>query len=212
MSSMHHNGRLKLYPVKLKPVLKEYIWGERNLEKFGIILPEGNTAEVWEASFDPDGISIISNGMYKGMRLVDYISMMGKEAIGANLNNSDIFYFPLLLKLIDPKPGARNIYNEIPGNDKYFSLELYSAAGEIKELADGSKFFIYLFLEGNAMLNYTRGRLPVTAGESIFIPASMGAFTLKGDFKALKLYVPDIQLDMIALGSTQILVKNEIVR
>ena len=339
---MHHRGRLKLYPIKLEPVFKNYIWGGRNLEKFGVILPEGKTAEVWEVSCHPDGISIISNGMYKGLSLVDYISMMGKDAVGTDIYNSNIFYFPLLLKLIDAsdklsvqvhpddryandnengesgkheawyiidaKPGAQIIYNVIPGIDKdefiesvnkseidrclnymnvfsgdvidiypgtihsigagivlaeiqqnsnltyrlydydrmdikgikrplnmkkaldvmdfapndrkekalgidlrintgahksfklankFFSLEIYWVAGEIEENTDGSKFYIYLFLEGKAMVTYLRGRIPVKAGESILIPASLGKFAMKGDFKALKMYVPDMQLDII---------------
>jgi mannose-6-phosphate isomerase len=81
--------------------------------------------------------------------------------------------------------------------NKYFSLEIYWVAGEIEENTDGSKFYIYLFLEGKAMVTYLRGRIPVKAGESIFIPASMGEFTMKGNFKALKMYVPDIQSDII---------------
>ena len=340
---MHHRGRLKLYPIKLKPVFKNYIWGGRNLEKIGVILPEGKTAEVWEVSCHPDGISIISNGMYKGLSLVDYISVMGKDAVGTDIYNSEYVNFPLLLKLIDAsdrlsvqvhpddryandnengelgkheawyiidaKPGAQIIYNVIAGIDKkdfiesvnkseidqclnymnvfagdvidiypgmihsigagivlaeiqqnsnltyrlydydrmdkkgnkrtldikkaldvidfapcdrkekalgidlrinagshksfklankYFSLEVYWVEGEIEEHTDESKFYIYLFLEGEAIVNYLNGRIFVKAGESIFMPASLGKFTMKGNFKALKMYVPDIQLDIIA--------------
>ena len=332
-----------LYPIKLKPVFKNYIWGGRNLEKFGVILPAGKTAEVWEVSCHPDGISKISNGMYVGLSLEEYITMMGKDAVGTDNYDSKIFVFPLLLKLIDAsdklsvqvhpddnyaknnengesgkheawyiidaKPGAQIIYNLIPGIDKedfiesmnkseidqclnymnvfsgdvidiypgmihsigagivlaeiqqnsnltyrlfdydrmdkkgnkrtlnikkaldvidfvpnnrkrkalgidlqinagahksfklankYFSLEVYWVEGAIEEHTDGSKFYIYFFLEGGAIVNYLNGRVSVNAGEAIFIPASMGKFTIKGKFKALKMYVPDIPLDIIA--------------
>jgi len=70
--------------------------------------------------------------------------------------------------------------------------------GQIEEHTDGSKFFIYLFLEGEAIVNYPNGRISVNAGESIFIPASMGNYTIKGKFRALKMYVPNIQSDIIA--------------
>jgi len=332
-----------LYPIKLKPVFKNYIWGGRNLEKFGVILPEGKTAEVWEVSCHPDGISIISNGMYEGLSLIEYISMMGKDAVGTDIYNSEYVNFPLLLKLIDASdklsvqvhpddryandnedgelgkheawyiidaiPGAQIIYNVIAGIDKegfiesvnkseidqclnyidvfsgdvidiypgmihsigagivlaeiqqnsnltyrlydydrkdikgnkralnikkaldvmdfvpnnrkgkasgidlqinassyksfklankYFSLEVYWVIGEIEENTDGSKFYIYLFIEGKVIVHFLNGKISVKAGESIFIPASMGKFTMKGNFKALKMYVPDIQLDIIA--------------
>ena len=331
-----------LYPIKLKPVFKNYIWGGRNLEKLGITLPAGKTAEIWEVSCHPEGVSTISNGMYVGLSLEEYIGILGKDAAGTDHYDRDIFSFPLLLKLIDAsdklsvqvhpddvyandnengkqgkheawyiisaKPGAQIIYNLIPGTDKedliesvehneigqrlnyvnvfagdvidifpgmihsigagivlaeiqqnsnltyrlydyervdkkgvkrplnikkaldvidfvpnnrkekalgidmrinsgahksfklankYFSLEVYWVDGEVKEHADGSKFYIYLFLEGEAIVNYSNGRIAVKAGESIFIPAAMGEFTIKGKFKALKMYVPDMQSDII---------------
>ena len=82
--------------------------------------------------------------------------------------------------------------------NKYFSIEIYWVAGEIEENTDGSKFYIYLLTEGKGIVDFSDGRVSVEAGESIFIPASMGKFTMKGNFKALKMYVPDIQLDVIA--------------
>ena len=331
-----------LYPLKFKSVYKDYIWGGRNLEKVGKILPEGKIAESWEVSCHPDGISTISNGIFEGLSLVEFIKMMGKDAVGTDIYDNKKVYFPLLLKLIDAsdklsvqvhpdndyasvnengelgkreawyiiaaKPDARIIYDVILGIDKesfinavnkneidnclnyinvfpgdvidiypgiihsigagivlaeiqqnsnltyrlydydrkdkkgnkrplnikkaldvmdfapnnrkekalgidlqinsgayktfklankYFSLEIYNVVGEIEENTDGSKFYIYLFIEGEAFVDYLNGVVSVKAGESIFIPASMGEFTIKGSFKALKMYVPDLQMDVI---------------
>lgn len=331
------------YPLKFKAVYKDYIWGGRNLEKFGKILPEGKIAEVWEVSCHPDGISIISNGIFEGLSLVEFIKMMGKDAIGTDIYDSKNMYFPLLLKLIDAndklsvqvhpddnyanvnengelgkheawyiidaKPDAQIIYNVISGIDKenfikavnkneidnclnyinvfpgdvidiypgiihsigagivlaeiqqnsnltyrlydydrrdekgnkrplnikkaldvmdfvpinrnekalgidlqinpgayksfklankYFSLEIYNVNGEIEENTNGSKFYIYLFIEGEAFVDFSNGIISVKAGESIFIPASMGKCIIKGSFKALKMYVPDLQVDVIS--------------
>lgn len=331
-----------LYPMKFEPVFKNYIWGGRNLEKFGVVLPEGKTAEIWEVSCRPDGLSIISNGMYEGLSLVEYISLMGEDAMGTDLYNREHVGFPLLLKLIDAsdklsvqvhpddryandhengesgkheawyiidaKPGAQIIYSVIPGIDKadfiesinegeidqylnymnvfagdvidicpgvvhsigagivlaeiqqnsdvtyrlydydrtdkegnkralnikkaldvmdfvpndrkekasgidlrinagshktfklankYFSLEIYWIASKIEENSNGSKFYIYLLIEGKAIVNFLNGEISVKAGEAIFIPAAMGRFAMKGNFKALKMYVPDIQSDII---------------
>ena len=331
-----------LYPLKFKPVYKDYIWGGRNLEKVGKILPEGNIAESWEVSCHPDGMSIISNGIFEGLSLVEFIKMMGKDAVGTNIYDNKKTYFPLLLKLIDArdklsvqvhpdnnyanvnehgelgkreawyiidaKPDAKIIYNTISGIDKesftkavseneidsclnyinvfpgdvidiypgiihsigagivlaeiqqnsnltyrlydydrkdkegnkrplhikkalevmdflpqnrkemakgidlqinpgsyktfklankYFSLEIYNINGQIEESTDGSKFYIYLFIEGEASVDSLNYTISVKAGESIFIPASMGKFTIKGNFKALKMYVPDLQSDVI---------------
>ena len=46
----------KFYPLKFTPVLKDYIWGGRNLEKLGRLLPpDGVIAETWEIAAHKDG-------------------------------------------------------------------------------------------------------------------------------------------------------------
>lgn len=331
-----------LYPLKFKPLYKDYIWGGRNLERVGKVLPEGNTAESWEVSCHPDGMSTISNGIFEGLSLCNFVKMMGKDALGTNIYDNKRAYFPLLLKLIDArdklsvqvhpdnnyadvnelgelgkreawyiidaKPGAKIVYNVVAGTDKesfikamdkkeigtclnsmnvfpgdvidiypgmihsigagivlaeiqqssnityrlydydrkdkdgngrqlnikkaldvmnfvpnnrkekalgidlqinpgsyktfklankYFSLEIYNVIGEIAESTDGSKFYIYFFIEGEASVDSLNNTISVKAGESIFIPAAMGKFTIKGSFKALKMYVPDLQADVV---------------
>jgi mannose-6-phosphate isomerase len=56
-----------LYPLKFIPVYKDYIWGERSLERFGRALPQDRIAESWKISCHPGGISIISNGIFMGL-------------------------------------------------------------------------------------------------------------------------------------------------
>lgn len=57
-----------LYPLKFKPVFKDYIWG-RNLSRFRKNLPDGIVAESWELACHPDGMSIVENGAFKGENL-----------------------------------------------------------------------------------------------------------------------------------------------
>lgn len=70
------------YPLKFKPNYKDYLWGGRNLEKLGKVLPEGIVAESWEVSTHRDGISIIDNGKFKGMKFNDFIEEYRYEALG----------------------------------------------------------------------------------------------------------------------------------
>lgn len=332
-----------LYPLKFKPLYKDYIWGGRNLEKLGKVLPEGRIAESWEVSCHPEGKSIISNGIFENYSLSEFIRIKDKYAIGESIYDGKNMKFPLLLKLIDAKdklsvqvhpdndyakvnengesgkheawyiidakPDAGIIHNVIPGTDKEsfmeairknkiesclnyvnvfagdvidiypgtvhsigegivlaeiqqnsnityrlydyerkdrkgnrrplnvkkaldvmdfsgknrkgkstgikmqinsgvhktfklanknFSIEIYDAAGETEEDADGSKFCIYLFINGKAIVDYLKGTVQIKAGESIFIPASMGKYIVKGSFKALKTYVPELQSDIVS--------------
>lgn len=78
-----------------------------------------------------------------------------------------------------------------------FSVELYDINGMIEEKANGDKFYIYIFLEGNAEIYYDKGKIKVFKGDSILIPANLGKYVFSGKFKALKTYIPDIYQDII---------------
>lgn len=331
-----------LYPLKFKPVFKDYIWGGRNLEKFGKQLPPGKVAESWEISCHPNGESVVLSGEFAGLPLPELIQKYGRELIGTALPDKDVAKFPLLVKLIDAndrlsvqvhpddnyalshengelgkfemwhilsaKPGAKLIYGIRPGitreifaqavkenrieeclssvevkpgdtlnipaglihaigegivlaeiqqnsdttyrvfdynrvdkngqtrplhiekaidvinfksldcqerapglaikmdkhsskkyliANKYFAVELLEVKGSVLENADGSKFYVYVLTEGEGILKYEGGTIPVSLGESFLIPASMGFYSLEGSFKALKAYVPDLDSDIV---------------
>lgn len=331
-----------LYPLKFKPVYKDYIWGGRNLEKLGKVLPDGIVAESWEISCHPDGVSIVANGDFEGRSLPDLVKELGRELLGSALEQKDIDKFPLLVKFIDAndnlsvqvhpddnyafihengeygknemwyiisaEPGAKLIYDVVPGTTRenfadavksnsiasclksievfpgdvinipaglihaigkgivlaeiqqnsnttyrvydydrvdkkgskrplhiekaldvidfnatgrkekfrglkiqpdsdyikkvlvvcrYFAVEQYTLNGTLNETADGRKFYLYTFTEGDAELTYGNNILPVRAGESLLIPASLGTYSIQGNAKLLKSYVPDISKDII---------------
>jgi len=330
------------YPLKFKPVYKNYLWGGRNFEKFGRKLPEGIIAESWEISCHPDGISIVSNGEFSGMPLPQLIQKFGRQLVGKSLSEKDVSKFPLLVKFIDANdrlsvqvhpddayaqlheneygknetwyiiyahPGSKIVYGVKPGTtkdifaraisenrveeylryievfpgdvfnvpagllhaigegivlaeiqqnsnstyrvydynrldkngnkrplhiqkaldvidfelsgriekskgleikigrcsikkylvaNKYYSIELYDIKEKTEEIADGSKFYIYVFVDGEGKINYESGSIQVKCGESILIPATMGAYSLEGNIKFIKSYVPDIKYDIIA--------------
>lgn len=331
------------YPLKFEPTYKKYIWGGRNLERLGKILPKGKIAESWEVSCQEDGMSTISNGIFKGQRLLDLIKETGNLVIGSALIHNGKVEFPLLFKLIDAnrplsvqvhpndkyayifenkssgkheawyivsaKPGARIAYSVIPGinksvfikaikdnkvasclhylnvlpgdiidispgvlhsigagivlaeiqqnsnityrvfdfdrtdrkglkrplhlkkaldvlnfdtdrkkakfrglsvklegdstqtytiANKYFSVELLKIDGEVAQETNGCRFYIYYMLEGKAVLQHQNGFTSFEKGESVLIPASMGKFSLSGQCKVLKTYVPDIEKNIIA--------------
>jgi len=91
-----------LYPLKFKPLYKDYIWGGRNLEILGKALPDtGIVAESWEVSCHKNGSSIIANGEFEGMSLPELLNHLGRKLIGNSLSQKDVDKFPLLIKFID---------------------------------------------------------------------------------------------------------------
>ena len=59
-----------IYPMKLKPATKDYVWGGTRLKREWKKPSEGDViAESWELSCHNDGMSVIENGEYAGMPL-----------------------------------------------------------------------------------------------------------------------------------------------
>ncbi len=81
---------MELYPLKLKAVLKDYIWGGTRLrDAYGKQSDLDKVAESWEMSVHPDGPSTIVNGPAAGMTLPAYLKEVGQDEP------------PILIKLID---------------------------------------------------------------------------------------------------------------
>ncbi|MDR3185243.1 MAG: class I mannose-6-phosphate isomerase [Christensenellaceae bacterium] len=84
---------------KLKPVLKDYIWGGERLKcEWGKEGEADRIAESWELSAFPQNESCVDNGAYKGYTI---------SALGEKIPNifgekvRDLSCFPLLIKIID---------------------------------------------------------------------------------------------------------------
>ncbi len=82
--------------------------------------------------------------------------------------------------------------------NQYFAVELFTGKGSVKQIADGSKFQVYLLTEGTGEIRYSDGTVPVNCGESVLIPATLGEYILKGEFQALKAFVPDLESDLLS--------------
>ncbi|MGI6668364.1 MAG: type I phosphomannose isomerase catalytic subunit [Acetivibrionales bacterium] len=329
-----------LYPLKFKPLYKDYVWGGRNLASLGKKLPpSGIVAESWEIACHKNGTSIVANGEYEGMSLADLIMRYGRKIIGNALPDKDIEKFPLLVKFIDAennlsvqvhpddafvqtyengeygknemwyiisaKPGARLVYDVVPGTtrekfaetieknnvesclksiqvfpgdvinipagivhaigkgiilaeiqqnsdttyriydygrtgrelhiekalqvidfksegrkekyrgielslgagcskktvvaNQYFCTEIYdiNINGEIHEIADGSRFYIYVLISGSGTIAWNGGKTGVKTGDSVLVPAALGEYSLSGNFTALKTYVPNLFIDVV---------------
>jgi len=96
---MMHN----IYPMFFDPVLKDYIWGGRNLAKYGWKLPEtGPVAESWEISSHEDGMTHVINGPLAGKSLLEVLNLLGTSLVGTkNKWALERGKFPLLVKILD---------------------------------------------------------------------------------------------------------------
>lgn len=102
---------IEKYPMKLKPVLKDIIWGGTRLAaEFGKSNNSNNfnnsnnpnqkiqkIAESWELAVRKNGVNIIENGKYAGQTLEDLFKL-DKSIVSQNYSGGK---FPLLIKFID---------------------------------------------------------------------------------------------------------------
>ena len=103
--------------VKLKPVVKSYIWGGSYFQQFKNIDLDV-VSELWELSLRGLDSSIIDSGKNKGKRLDEILS---KEDIGPVADQMP--FFPLLIKLIDAK---ENLSIQVHPSDEYAIKKLNS--------------------------------------------------------------------------------------
>ena len=96
--------------VKLKPAVKDYIWGGQKLKNYGKTASSDIIAETWELSFRPDAPTLIDSGPHSGEPLY---KVAKKEDIGSN--PASFPFFPVLIKLIN---SADNLSVQVhPGDD-----------------------------------------------------------------------------------------------
>jgi len=169
-----------MYPIKLTPALKDFIWGGDNLKtKWGKQTDKDIIAESWELSCHKDGPSIISNGEYKGMSLQELIdknpAFAGKKALNFQ-------FFPILIKLIDAKT---NLSIQVHPSDEY-ALENEGQFGKsemwyIVDAKDGSGVYcgfkekysmdeVAKALKENRILDILNF-IEVKKGDCIYIPS-----------------------------------------
>ena len=97
--------------IKLRPYIKEIVWGGNTLRNYGKQAPYSNIAECWELSLHEEGSSIIASGINEGKTLD---SVLTKEDVGSKCNKFP--FFPTLIKLID---ADRELSVQVHPSDEY---------------------------------------------------------------------------------------------
>ena len=104
-----------MYPLLLRPALKDYLWGGTKLKtEYGYQTDAQKAAEAWVLSCHQDGQNTVLNGEYKGRTLSEVLSLWGAGALGSKA--AAFPYFPLLIKLIDAKD---KLSVQVHPNDDY---------------------------------------------------------------------------------------------
>ncbi len=314
-----------MYPLKFENIYFEKVWGGQALSTIRDNVPQGDIGESWDVACHENGVSIVTNGKYKGMRLDKLIEEKGEGLLGKELVGRK---FPLLIKFLSPNEklsvqvhpndkyaakyengelgkteawyiveanedayivlgtngcskeefqksiedgtvenymnkinvkkgdvyylksglihtmGPGVIVAEIQQNSdttyrvydygrgrethvkkaldvirfdsegrkregllvekdgysktyyclsEHFSLEIYNIFLSMVEESDNDRFYIFTAVEGEGRIYYNKGKVDFKRGESIFIPATLGEYSIQGNCKLIKSYVPDVE-------------------
>ncbi len=97
---------MSLYPLKLRPIFKERIWGGTRLAtRFAKALPpQTRIGESWELVDLPQDKSIVANGTLAGHSIADLVDRYGDRITGTPSFPSP---FPVLIKLLDAQAQAK---------------------------------------------------------------------------------------------------------
>lgn len=174
-----------LYPLLFEPVLKDYIWGGRTLEKLGRALPpQGPVAESWEIAGHDDGTTVVSNGRFAGQSLTGVQEQLGLDLIGRNnawaLERDK---FPLLIKLLDAsRPLSVQVHpeddyalahegNELGKTEMWVVLDAEPGAELILGVQEGTTRELFGQAIADGALEPYMHRVTVQAGDHICVPA-----------------------------------------
>ncbi len=166
------------YPLAFEPVYKDYVWGgSRIAAAFDRPGAPARTAESWEVSAHPDGMSVVSNGSLKGRTLAELVRDHGADLLGSRVGAGP---FPLLVKLIDAH--ERLSVQVHPGDDTAarFGGEAKTEMWHVLEADPGARVFAGLRRgvdEASLRAALAAGtaeallqEVPVRRGDTVFVP------------------------------------------
>jgi mannose-6-phosphate isomerase len=172
---------MTLYPLTFKPILKERVWGGRNLQRlYHKPLPPGAPiGESWEISDRPGDASVISNGPLAGRDLRWLMEHHAGELLGER--QRAVQRFPLLIKILDaheklslqvhpPAAKASELGGE-PKTEMWYVAEAVPGAELFVGLKRGVTRAGFEAKIGDGTVADCFQRLTVEKGDVMFLPS-----------------------------------------
>lgn len=117
----------QLYPLVFKPNLHTIVWGGSRLKPWKQMPNNGDPiGESWEVSAVPSSPSIVDNGCWAGMSLIDVINKLPIEFLGRSVAKKYGNKLPLLVKFID---AEKDLSIQVHPDDK-MALREHNKSGK----------------------------------------------------------------------------------
>lgn len=172
---------MKKYPLLMRPVPREILWGGDKLKsEYAKVAPFEKIAESWELTVRDDGVSIIANGEYAGISMDRYIALGKSDVLGTNCLKYD--RFPLLIKFIDAADNlsvqvhpddeyALSVENEFGKTEMWYIADAEPGAKLVYGLNDGCTIDDFAVAVENGTVEEKLNYVEVHRGEVYFIPS-----------------------------------------
>jgi mannose-6-phosphate isomerase len=133
-----------LYPLTFRPILKERVWGGRELERlYHKPLPPGvPIGESWEMSDRPGDVSVITNGKLAGKDLRWLMENYAADLLGEARPPSG--RFPLLIKILDAQDKLSLQVHPPPAKAAELGGEPKTEMWYVAEAAPGAELYLGL--------------------------------------------------------------------
>ncbi len=171
-----------LYPLTFRPILKERIWGGRELERlYNKSLPTGERiGEAWEICDRPGDENIILNGPLAGKNLRWLMEHHTAEILG-RARPAAAGRFPILCKILDARDKLSLQVHPPASKAAELKGEPKTEMWYIADAAPGAELFVGL-KRGVSRSEFERKirdgsvadcfhRVPVKAGDTMFLPS-----------------------------------------
>jgi mannose-6-phosphate isomerase len=173
-----------MYPLKMKPVFKDYLWGGSRLkEEYGKDTPYEITGESWEIASHKNGESTVDGGKYNKMTIKELTCELKEKLLGDKVYKGDDEKFPLLIKFIDARDNLsvqvhpdddfafKNENGEYGKTEMWYIMDAAEGAGIIYGFKDKiTKEEFKKSIEDNTLLEHTHF-VECKKGDSFFISA-----------------------------------------
>ena len=172
-----------LYPFIFEPIIKEKLWGGKNLNKI-LNKPRmsDHDGESWELSCVPDNVSVLRNGPLAGKTLTELIEQFRGDLVGEAVYEEHGSRFPLLIKFIDAQQDlsiqvhpddelAKTRHNSFGKTEMWYVIDSEPDASIIVGFSEPLNVSQYLdYVENNKLMSILN-RERVQPHDVFFIPA-----------------------------------------
>ncbi|MCX6922335.1 MAG: class I mannose-6-phosphate isomerase [Verrucomicrobia bacterium] len=170
-----------LYPLTFHPILKQRVWGGRELESlYHKRLPPGvPIGESWEISDRPGDVSVIANGPLAGKDLRWLMENHASDVLGGARPQSE--RFPLLIKILDAQQKLSLQVHPPPAKAAELGGDPKTEMWYIAKAAPGAELYVGLKrgvtraeferkIESGAVAECFH-RVSVQTGDAMFLPS-----------------------------------------